>query len=268
MLGSPIQGVRLIHSALISFTDGRYSNDSVGRNSKSAVSPILFRLLTSVTIVGLILCIVGINDSTPSTNKTSVSSYKVDAKTEVGVILFVLAWACLSLLLAVVAMHMSFVDSGEKRLVLAVAISVPFILVRLCYSLLGDFTHHNHFNPLTGSVTIYLCMAVFMEFAVVITCLAIGFTLQVIPRSALASPVGTVRQSQQAVEPDGSLDTISPNYLQSPRATDTRNIVPWMVTRKERGMRQMKGGPIHTLIGLAMDHHAKLSTVETQQRQS
>lgn len=238
-----------------SSTDVWYSNDSVGRNSKIAVSPLVFRLLTVLTMVGLVLCIVGINDSTSSTSKASLSAYKVDAKTKIGVILFVISWACLCLLLAAITMQLSHVDFGEKRLILAVAISIPFIFIRLCYSLLGDFTHNSHFNPLTGSVTIDLCMAVLMEFAVVVTCLTIGLTLHVVPLSALAPPVRTVQRSHRTAEPDASLENGAFNYINPRRAAGAGRIVPPIATRRELKRGPMGGGPIHTLVGMAMDRY-------------
>lgn len=77
------------------------------------------------------------------------------------------------------AMRVKWIQNGERRLVLAVAISVPFILVRLIYSAILSFAHNPRFNLISGSVTINLVMAVLEEFVVIIVCLGIGLTLRV-----------------------------------------------------------------------------------------
>jgi uncharacterized membrane protein (DUF485 family) len=77
------------------------------------------------------------------------------------------------------AMRVKWIQQGERRLVLAVAISVPFILVRLIYSAILSFAHNPRFNLISGSVTINLVMAVLEEFVVIIVCLGVGLTLRV-----------------------------------------------------------------------------------------
>ena len=77
----------------------------------------------------------------------------------------------------------SLVEKGEHRLIIAVAISVPFILIRLIYSLLVVFANNRRFNIVTGSVTINLVMAVLEEFVVTILCISVGLSLQVRPKS-------------------------------------------------------------------------------------
>lgn len=69
-------------------------------------------------------------------------------------------------------------ESGEKRLALVVILALPFILVRLTYSVLAVFVHNHDFNIIDGSVTIWVLMAVVDEFVVVIFYLVSGFTME------------------------------------------------------------------------------------------
>lgn len=102
-----------------------------------------------------------------------------DIKTKVGMILYVVAWALLVLILLALARHSGSMEKGERRSLVAVAISTPFILVRVLYALFVWFLHDAMFSLMNGNVTVQLVMAVLEEFAVVIVCLGIGLTLQV-----------------------------------------------------------------------------------------
>jgi hypothetical protein len=48
---------------------------------------------------------------------------------------------------------------------MAVVLAIPFLLVRLVYSIFSTFTHNKSFNLLSGSVTILLCTALIEEFS-------------------------------------------------------------------------------------------------------
>jgi NADH:ubiquinone oxidoreductase subunit 6 (subunit J) len=149
--------------------------------------------------------------------------------TKVGVVLFVAAWAGLCLLLVIMVVKSSLVQKGERRLIIAVAISVPFILVRLIYSMVVVFANNRHFNIVTGSVTINLVMAVLEEFVVTIVCISVGLTLQIRPK-----------------ESTERVDNVQHN--------DKMQIRGKHVSQHARPRR--RGGPITQLIGLARDHWA------------
>jgi len=120
----------------------------------------------------------------------------------------------------------SLVEKGEHRLIIAVAISVPFILIRLIYSLLVVFANNRHFNIVTGSVTINLVMAVLEEFVVTILCISVGLSLQV--RSKSIERANTAHHGDKI-----------PGRRVSPHATT-----------------RIRGGPIAQLIGLVRDRRA------------
>jgi hypothetical protein len=131
--------------------------------------------LQLIITVGLILCIVG---GTSSTSSTGV--YKPQTATKIGVVLYVLAFFVLCVIAAVTTSKLSNAPNGEKRLVWAVLLALPFIFVRLIYSLLSVFAHNHHFNLITGSVAILVVMTVLEEMLVVFIYLLVGWTTEVL----------------------------------------------------------------------------------------
>lgn len=83
------------------------------------------------------------------------------------------------LLLLVLVTHRGSFKREEHRILLAVAISSPFLFVRLLYAFFVLFLHDDAFSMIGGNVTVRLVMSVLEEFAVVIVCLAVGWTLGV-----------------------------------------------------------------------------------------
>lgn len=136
----------------------------------------------------MILSIVGQVKSTNLGQESSISTL-----TKAGIILFLVAWAGLAFLLFSVASRLSYVEDGERRLVLAVGLSVPLLLVRVVYSLLGVFSHDPDFNMLTGSPTIMLVMAVLEEIAICVICLGAGVTLSARKRTDYNEAYAPVR---------------------------------------------------------------------------
>ena len=63
---------------------------------------------------------------------------------------------------------------GEKWILIAILAALPFLAVRLLYSILVDFEDNNTFNIINGNATVQLCMAVIEEFIITIFFLAAG----------------------------------------------------------------------------------------------
>ena len=63
---------------------------------------------------------------------------------------------------------------GEKWILIAILAALPFLAVRLLYSILADFEDNNTFNIINGNATVQLCMAVIEEFIIIIFFLAAG----------------------------------------------------------------------------------------------
>jgi hypothetical protein len=155
--------------------------------------PLVFHLLSTFTIIALILCIVGGVLSSDSTATLG----SIDSSTKAGVIIFIIAWVLLCGLLTALATQSTCIEKGERRLILAVEVCVPFILVRLIYSVILSFAHNPHFNLISGSTTINLVMAVLEEFVVIIVCLGVGLTLKVQKERDVCARGGSMRHSSE-----------------------------------------------------------------------
>lgn len=142
--------------------------------SRPALPDMIFRAFRLLTVVAMAVAIAGI-----TSNMTAEGLQHPDIKTKIGMILYLVCWAVMVLILLVITMKRGSLERGEGRTLLAVAISSPFILVRVIYAFLIWFLHDSTFNILTGSETVTLVMSVLEEFVVVIVCLGVGMTLRV-----------------------------------------------------------------------------------------
>jgi uncharacterized membrane protein (DUF485 family) len=171
-----------------------------------------FRGTQLIITIGLILGIVG------GTNSVSPSgTFTVQTTSKAGLLISAVAWAILTLRTISIIPQFSS-HTSEKRLAIAVIIALPFIAVRISYSLLAVFLHNHDFNLINGSVTIQVVMAVLEEFLVVIIYLIVGWKAEALPADK-RGPL-TSRQWKGSLNPAQS-----------------------------GGRRQ---GPIHTLVGMAV----------------
>ncbi|KAL1964396.1 hypothetical protein VTN77DRAFT_6954 [Rasamsonia byssochlamydoides] len=212
------------------------ANDSIARNTGNEVNPFAFRIVHLVTIVGLILSILGQTHNTTREGLTQIQS-----KTKIGVILFIVSWVLLCLLLLTLSGRRSDIESGEHRLLGAVGLSLPFIFVRLLYSILVVFVNNSTFNLVTGNVAVMFIMSVLVEFVVVVVCLGVGLTLQVRP----------------AYDRDAAVAADDSEYPLQQRQQQREPMMPKAYEQEERPFprrsERRRGGPIHMLVGMAMD---------------
>lgn len=151
------------------------ANNSIEHNtSRPALPAIIFRAFRLLTVVAMAISIAGI-----TSNMTAEGLEHPDIKTKIGMILYIVCWAVMVLMLLVITVQRGSLERGEGRTLLAVAISSPFILVRVIYAFLIWFLHNSTFSILDGSETVALVMSVLEEFAVVIVCIGVGMTLRV-----------------------------------------------------------------------------------------
>ncbi|KAF7865210.1 hypothetical protein EAF04_006187 [Stromatinia cepivora] len=170
-------------SPLILATLGLLSRilDSINRNTDTFVQPRLLKLIEILTLVGLILGIVG--GTNASHSYTTTGKWIPGTESKVSNILFIVAFVALVITTFLTSFSVSHAENGEKRILLGIAIALPFLFVRLLYSVLSTFVAHStKFNSFTGSVTILLCMALLEELVIVVIYLAIGLTLRVQPK--------------------------------------------------------------------------------------
>ncbi|KAI0386139.1 hypothetical protein F5Y04DRAFT_243419 [Hypomontagnella monticulosa] len=172
---------------------------SIRKSTTSFVTEKRLRLIQLLILVGLILGAVGGSQSGQSVADTG--KYTVSGLSQAGTGITIAGYVILVLSTALVATQLSHIEQGEKRLVLAVGLSLPFILVRLAYSAESVFGNNPDFNQLSGNANIQLGMAVIMEIIVVAIVESIGMTLNQIPKAAAgAPPTGYELPSRQRAE--------------------------------------------------------------------
>ena len=192
------------------------------RKTGDSINQIVFRFVVLVSLVGLILSIVG------ATQNSDITHGLITTETKVALVLFLVTWLAVCGILVLIANQSHRIEQGEHRLLLAVAISLPLILVRLVYSFVYAFGHLASFNMLSGNVTIQLVMSVLEEIVIVFVCLGVGLTLQVRPSLEDAQP-----SSQIELESGASQSQVLP---------------------KQRSQRPKRsGGPITRLVMFIVD---------------
>ena len=145
----------------------------------------ILRIPQIITTVAGILCIVG------ATSAASIASFTSESTVHIGIILYTVSYIIL-LILAILALALYLKRRhGEKALIVAVGLSLPFILVRLLYTLIACFAHHaTNFNLVTGSVAINLTMAVLEEMVVVAIYTITGIKLPAVPNDQQSQSTG------------------------------------------------------------------------------
>lgn len=126
------------------------------------------------TTIGLILCIVGGTDeasSNPSDRKNGPTYFKI------GIAIFIIIYILLVTLTIITARDMRRTRYEENRIYTAVVIALPFIAVRMLYSVISVFTNSKTFSAVSGSPVVELCMALAEEFVVVVTYTAAGLLI-------------------------------------------------------------------------------------------
>ncbi|KAL4946610.1 hypothetical protein BDV06DRAFT_218077 [Aspergillus oleicola] len=151
------------------------ANESMPRPTIPKYAFSFFRILT---IAALAVTISGItSDMTPQGLRTPNTEVKV------GMILYIVSWAILCVLLGILSLRRLSLPGGEERTLVAVAISAPFLLIRIIYAILLWFVADDAFNAVDGNNTAQLFMAIFEEIIVVGVCLGVGFRLRVRDRN-------------------------------------------------------------------------------------
>ncbi|KAJ5569505.1 uncharacterized protein N7459_008935 [Penicillium hispanicum] len=140
---------------------------------------IALRVMSLVVFIGLILGIAGISSADDS------SGFTPTGITQAAMGIFVAAFVIICLVSAYLATELrSSLNSAQKKLFLAIGLSIPFVLVRVVYSAIADFGKVHSFTVLVGNPTIYLCMDVLEEIIAMGLCVGFGVSaLQDQPKS-------------------------------------------------------------------------------------
>jgi hypothetical protein len=137
--------------------------------------------------IALILCIVG------ATSANTPAEIEAQSTLHAGIILYVVILVALMALTVGAAIGRAKTGRGEGALVAAVALAMPFLVVRMIYSCLSAFSKISAFQLVGGSPTAGLFMETFEEMFVVAIFLFVGLKQQAIAEEELSdSPAGNV----------------------------------------------------------------------------
>ena len=157
--------------------------DNINRTHQTAISTRLFKLVELIIMVGLILGIVGGVNASNDYVKTGI--FIPSSLNKAGTSLFIVSYIAIVISTILLSFSVSHASHGEKRILFAVALSLPFLLVRLVYSIISTFTKNKNFNLMTGSITILLCVAFIEELIIAILFEGVGLTLSQIPKDTM-----------------------------------------------------------------------------------
>lgn len=139
-----------------------------------------FRLLQLVLLVATILAIVGGTNISVDSGGT----YQIPTTSKVGVILYIVGFAGVALMFLLSAPRISAIPAKERRVAIAIGVALPFIAVRLLYSVLSVFLHDHLFSVATGSTAVRLGMAVVEEIVVVAMYARLGLSIDKLDASS------------------------------------------------------------------------------------
>jgi putative Ca2+/H+ antiporter (TMEM165/GDT1 family) len=156
---------------------------SISKTKSTFVKPRMIQLIQLIIVIGLVLSIVGGIDASSSyvdsvKKQGLAAAYHPNTLNKAGAALLILCYALLVAFTAITYPSVSYAEPGEKRLFLAITLSLPFMLVRLVYSCISTYSNMKEFNLMSGNVTVFLCVALIEEFVVVVIFEATGLTLQ------------------------------------------------------------------------------------------
>lgn len=167
--------------------------DSINKTHRTIINTQMLKLIELIILVGVIIGIVGGVNASDKYVKTGI--YHPGSLSKAGTALFIVSYVLLVIATAMTSFFVRHADQGEKRILLAIAISLPFLLVRLIFSIIATFTTIKNFNLLNGNVTVLLCVALIEEFIVVVVYEGTGLTLHQVPKPQFAE--GYAADAQQ-----------------------------------------------------------------------
>ena len=145
--------------------------------------PRYIQMLSVLVLAALVLAIIAatkLYSSDPSTASDGLDFQKA------AIVVFLVTFLLLAALAVFTAVKKQYIYKGEERLLAAVLLSLPFLLIRLVWSMCSAFDNSSTTFSLVSSahtpVAVWAIMSVLMEFIVVSIYIAAGLTLQVIPR--------------------------------------------------------------------------------------
>ncbi|KAJ5673478.1 hypothetical protein N7507_002605 [Penicillium longicatenatum] len=134
-------------------------------------------VFTAISVVSIAAIAIAVYGGTESAESASLGT---NAMLKVSVILFTACYIAFWGLFIYFIGDRKLLPEAEQKMFLCLPICAPFMIVRLLYSILGDYVPslRAHFSVLTGDVTTFLCMDVLEEIVVVAVYVFLGMGLE------------------------------------------------------------------------------------------
>ncbi|KAF5681056.1 hypothetical protein FHETE_87 [Fusarium heterosporum] len=145
--------------------------DSIQRQGGMTIPALYQRAVHLMMLAAVILLSVGGANSNYTLDGAS-PTIKYSTESKVGAVLMVVVLVLVIGQFILALLNQSYIIDGERRLLIAVGASLPFVVVRLAYTCFLILGGHKQ------EVWLYLGAGVIMEMVVVIICEAVGFTLR------------------------------------------------------------------------------------------
>ena len=134
--------------------------------------PKFLNLVAIICFIGLILGIVGV-----STADDNESTYHANTIVKASMAIFLAVFVVILLITVWLLLQLRYtLKVFQKKLFLDITLSSPFLLIRLVYSAISDYTDNSRFAILQGDPTIYLCMDVLEEIIAMVLTMALGMS--------------------------------------------------------------------------------------------
>ncbi|KAK0109402.1 hypothetical protein ONS95_002100 [Cadophora gregata] len=130
--------------------------------------------LRVLVVVALVLCDEGAIEYGASVGASSPETSRIPITSRIGTIVFLVVSIATAIVTAVLFRFRCLFDDSGQYILYAVAVSLPFIAVRVLFGFLGAWTPNPDFSFLGGSVLLQGCVSIWPEMIVVIIYSGIG----------------------------------------------------------------------------------------------
>lgn len=153
---------------------------NLAKNYPTRIKAGVFSLLQIPFEAAIPLCAKGASNSTADLSNGGI--YQPQTWTKVGLALCIVGYLIMAILTGAMLRRQSHTEPSEHRLLHTVTRSLPFLFIRLMYTMLTTFMDRNVFKAYEGNVLVVGLMAVLPEMIVVIIYMIEGFTLERLPK--------------------------------------------------------------------------------------
>ena len=157
--------------------------DSINKERPTTLKALYIHLVRIPFIAGIILVIIGTDASNATWSTTGI--YPINELTKIGFIIFIATFAVLVLMVFVFMPRRSQAEAPSRLLYDIIIASLPFMLVRIIYSLLITFVDNAAFNPITGNVAARGFLATVEEMIITILYIYVGLKLPKLPKEVV-----------------------------------------------------------------------------------